>query len=229
MLFPDPDKSQAVLIGVSRHTYLDYLPTVDNNLKALSSVLMSASSWSLPENSHCRVVPDPENVDEVVCTVRHAARAASDALVVSVPGVYFFTRPEGDPTPGLDYSTGDKPTESHEVCRPPQSGGGCAAAGWRWSIPASEEIRTTLRLDGAGTDRALAGGLRVKADCDVTVEWDVIAGKRRVVNGTLVSQDLQHLADSLPREVENIEVTARRTDTATCEARLYWDDAGLTP
>lgn len=487
MLFPEAERSQAVLIGASRHRHLDDLPNVENNLTALSTVLMSASSWSLAENSHCRVVRDPETVDEVVHAVRHAARAASDALFVyyaghglldprngdlslslvgsrsqepytavlfeylrreihgsrasrrivvldccygarafrgmsdpsghlleqalvhgtylvsaagetrealaddgeghtaftgelirlcrqgiaegpevldmdtlfrhveaemraksrpiprqrvfdhadrlalvrnrahgmqtsaappaeesapagvqppppgagptsggqgdepdeepSVPPpsgagptpgghgdgpdeepsartppgagpapggrpsvrnslrsvlvffavlavgmvlVYFAYRPEGDPTPGLDYSAGDKPTESHEMCRPPQAGGGCTAAGWSWDVPASQGIRTTLELDGAGKDRALAGSLRLEADCDATVEWDVTVGARRVEGGTLVPDDSQFLTESIPRDVETVEVTAQRTDTATCGARLHWDDAGLS-
>ncbi|WP_326797719.1 caspase family protein [Streptomyces sp. NBC_01808] len=459
MFFPDADKSQAVLIGVSRHRHLDNLPTVRNNLTALSSVLMSDSSWSLPENSHCRVVRDPENVDDVVHAVRYAARAASDSLfvyyaghglidprngdlslslvksrsqepytavlyeylrreilssrasrrivvldccfgarafpamgdptghlleqaqvhgtylisaagetrealaddgegftaftgelvrlcrqgisdgpelldldtifrhieaemraksrpiprqriadhagrlalvrnpayrqgppaaspsaegeketegarsspsepesapggngrspdgessaepaeaapgrvgcghglliffallLVGVLGAYFFIRPEGDPTPGLDYSNGDRPTENHEMCRPPQSGGGCQAAGWRWNIPASEKIRTTLRPDDAGTDRVLGGNLRLEADCDATVKWTVTADTRPVEHGTIVSEDTHYFTESLPPDVEKIEITAQRTDTETCDGRLYWVDAGLT-
>ncbi|MGF0174417.1 caspase, EACC1-associated type [Streptomyces sp. Marseille-Q5077] len=85
---PDPAKSRAVLIGVTR--YADAarwqpLPAIAANLADLKAVLTDPDLWGLaPE--HCDVIEDPEDPTEVLVRVLSAASEAEDTVVVYFAG-----------------------------------------------------------------------------------------------------------------------------------------------
>ncbi|MEV7613365.1 caspase family protein [Streptomyces sp. NPDC089799] len=82
---PDPQRSQAVLVGVSRYDHHPGLEAVEGNLKALHRILVSPGHLGLPA-SHCRVVRDPGNADEVMAALEAAADRATDTLVFYYAG-----------------------------------------------------------------------------------------------------------------------------------------------
>jgi hypothetical protein len=80
---PLPHNSYAVLIGVADHapeSGLRPLPAVDRGLLELRDVLADDRIWGLPTN-RCRIVR-PHNREQLLGPVAHAARHASDCLVV---------------------------------------------------------------------------------------------------------------------------------------------------
>ncbi|MET9793776.1 caspase family protein [Streptomyces canus] len=84
-VLPDPGASRAVLVGTSRFEYLEPLPAVANNLRALADLLCSPLSLQLPAQ-HVTVVEDPAAAHTVVGAVRQAATGASDTLIVYFAG-----------------------------------------------------------------------------------------------------------------------------------------------
>ncbi|MGW0394312.1 caspase family protein [Streptomyces sp. NPDC003042] len=82
---PDTDRSQAVLVGVSRYDHHPGLPAVGGNLRALERILTSADHLGLPAGS-CRVVPDPGNADEVMVALEAAVERATDTLIFYYAG-----------------------------------------------------------------------------------------------------------------------------------------------
>ncbi|MFF7550639.1 caspase domain-containing protein [Streptomyces canus] len=84
-VLPDPGASRAVLVGTSRFEYLEPLPAVANNLRALADLLCSPLSLQLPAR-HVTVVEDPAAAHTVVGAVRQAAAEASDTLIVYFAG-----------------------------------------------------------------------------------------------------------------------------------------------
>lgn len=85
---PDPERSRAVLIGVSDYTDpgLPPLPTVWNNLIDLRELLTSPSGTGLPENTHCTPVSNPSDPVTASRALRRAASEASDLLLVYYAG-----------------------------------------------------------------------------------------------------------------------------------------------
>ncbi|MFA1541322.1 caspase, EACC1-associated type [Actinomadura monticuli] len=81
----DPERSRAVLIGVSQYTSLPALPAVRNNVEGLRRVLCDPRVWGLPERN-CVVLVDPQNAAQIVDTVERAAQDAEDALLVYYAG-----------------------------------------------------------------------------------------------------------------------------------------------
>jgi hypothetical protein len=80
---PLPHLSYAVLIGVADHapeSGLRPLPAVDRGCLELRDVLGDSQIWGLPTN-RCQIVR-PQNREELLDPVAHAARQASDCLVV---------------------------------------------------------------------------------------------------------------------------------------------------
>ncbi|GII21752.1 YqgE/AlgH family protein [Planosporangium mesophilum] len=69
----DPNRSRAVLVGAGAYTQLQPLPTVADNLSGLGDVLTDARLWGLPA-ANCHLVGDPATPQEVVRTLRTAAR-----------------------------------------------------------------------------------------------------------------------------------------------------------
>ncbi|MFK4106859.1 caspase domain-containing protein [Streptomyces sp. NPDC019531] len=84
-VLPDPGASRAVLVGTSRFEYLEPLPAVANNLRALADLLCSPLSLQLPAQ-HVTVVEDPAAAHTVVGAVRQAAAEAGDTLIVYFAG-----------------------------------------------------------------------------------------------------------------------------------------------
>jgi hypothetical protein len=84
-VLPDPGASRAVLVGTSRFEYLEPLPAVANNLRALADLLCSPLSLQLPAE-HVTVVEDPVAAHAVVGAVRQAATEAGDTLIVYFAG-----------------------------------------------------------------------------------------------------------------------------------------------
>ncbi|MEV0179113.1 caspase family protein [Streptomyces sp. NPDC050625] len=85
---PDPAKSRAVLIGVTRYAdpaRWQPLPAVAANLADLKKVLTDPDLWGLPPE-HCDVIEDPEDPTEVLVRVLSAANSAEDTVVVYFAG-----------------------------------------------------------------------------------------------------------------------------------------------
>ena len=81
----DPERSRAVLIGVSEYTALPDLPAVRNNLDGLKRALGNPQVWGLPERN-CVVLADPWDAEQIVDAVERAAQEAEDALLVYYAG-----------------------------------------------------------------------------------------------------------------------------------------------
>ncbi|MFE4356524.1 SAV_2336 N-terminal domain-related protein [Kitasatospora sp. NPDC056800] len=83
--FPDPRRSAALFIGVDNYRTLPPVPAAHQAVLEMRALLTSESSWNLsPE--HCRVLLNPESVEEVLRAVRDAGRLAEDALLVYFVG-----------------------------------------------------------------------------------------------------------------------------------------------
>jgi hypothetical protein len=82
---PSPDGSRAVLIGVHRYSELDDLPAVERNVRRLRELFTDPDLWGLPDD-HCVTVLDDDDPRTIPGTIREAARAASDLLVVYYAG-----------------------------------------------------------------------------------------------------------------------------------------------
>jgi hypothetical protein len=82
---PDPQASQAVLIGVANYVVLEPLPAVGNNLSALQAVLTDRQIWGLPEEN-CRLVREPQTADTVFDILQSASNLATDTLVFYFAG-----------------------------------------------------------------------------------------------------------------------------------------------
>ncbi|WP_405189885.1 caspase, EACC1-associated type [Streptomyces anulatus] len=93
-LLSDPDRSEAVLIGVHDYTSLENLPAVAQNLEGLRAALTDPEVWGLPDTA-CTVISQPRSVGEVLDTVRDKARRAEDTLLVYYAG-HGLTDPHTD-------------------------------------------------------------------------------------------------------------------------------------
>jgi Caspase domain len=87
MPLPDPIRSRAILIGVSRfeHPELDSLPAVANNLSDLADVLTSPDSGVFATD-RCQVVHNPPEIGAVARPLMDAASRAEDVLFVYYAG-----------------------------------------------------------------------------------------------------------------------------------------------
>ncbi|MFJ2435520.1 caspase family protein [Streptomyces anulatus] len=93
-LLSDPDRSEAVLIGVHDYTSLENLPAVAQNLAGLRAALTDPEVWGLPDTA-CTVISQPRSVGDVLDTVRDKARRAEDTLLVYYAG-HGLTDPHTD-------------------------------------------------------------------------------------------------------------------------------------
>lgn len=87
MRLPDPQRSYAVLIGISTYHFseLTDLPAVHRNLDALAGVLTDQALGWLPAE-RCVVLSDPTDVRVVYRTLRRYAAIAEDTLLVYFAG-----------------------------------------------------------------------------------------------------------------------------------------------
>ncbi|MER7542466.1 SAV_2336 N-terminal domain-related protein [Spirillospora sp. NPDC127506] len=85
---PDPERSRAVLIGVSEYAALPDLPAVRNNLNGLKELLCDPQVWGLPEHN-CVVLTEPRSETDILNAVERAAREAEDTLLVYYAGHNF--------------------------------------------------------------------------------------------------------------------------------------------
>ncbi len=93
-LLSDPDRSEAVLIGVHDYTSLESLPAVAQNLEGLRAALTDPEVWGLPDAA-CTVISQPRSVGDVLDTVRDKVRRAEDTLLVYYAG-HGLTDPHTD-------------------------------------------------------------------------------------------------------------------------------------
>ncbi|MGW6489650.1 caspase family protein [Streptomyces sp. NPDC055056] len=84
-VLPDPGASRAVLVGTSRYQYLEQLPAVSNNLKALAGLLRGPLTLNLPPE-HVSVVENVQDLPTVMDAIRQVARDATDTLIVYFAG-----------------------------------------------------------------------------------------------------------------------------------------------
>lgn len=90
----DPERSEALLIGVHSYSTLEDLPAVARNLEGLSTVLNDPAVWGLPSD-RCTVLAQPRSAQEVLDTVQEVARRAQDTLLVYYAG-HGLTDPHTD-------------------------------------------------------------------------------------------------------------------------------------
>ncbi|MFJ9607282.1 SAV_2336 N-terminal domain-related protein [Kitasatospora sp. NPDC101176] len=83
--FPDPRRSAALLIGVSRYPSMPELPHVPRTVTDLAALLSSPNSWGLSPD-RCHVLLDPGSRTEALEAIREATRQATDALLVYFAG-----------------------------------------------------------------------------------------------------------------------------------------------
>ncbi|MFE1173343.1 caspase family protein [Streptomyces sp. NPDC058773] len=84
-VLPDPNRSEALLIGVHTYTALDDLPAVSGNLDGLREVLTDPTVWGLP-TKQCTVLSQPDSARRVLDAVQDSARRAQDTLLVYYAG-----------------------------------------------------------------------------------------------------------------------------------------------
>jgi hypothetical protein len=82
---PDPARSRAVLIGVSRYHRLPAIDAAGPDVTDLAALLMQPEVWGLPAG-HCTVVEDPRSAADLLDPIHDAALAAEDALLVYFVG-----------------------------------------------------------------------------------------------------------------------------------------------
>ncbi|MEU5994675.1 SAV_2336 N-terminal domain-related protein [Spirillospora sp. NPDC047418] len=81
----DPERSRAVLIGVSDYGSLPDLPAVRNNLVGLKDLLSDPLVWGLPARNFV-VLEQPHHQNVVLDAVERAAHEAEDALLIYYSG-----------------------------------------------------------------------------------------------------------------------------------------------
>ncbi|MFJ7153970.1 caspase family protein [Streptomyces sp. NPDC101118] len=82
---PLPERSRAVLIGVSAYGHLDALPGVRANLQDLAAELKNPAVWGLSAE-HCNVTCDPATSTQALAPLRAAVGEARDTLLVYYSG-----------------------------------------------------------------------------------------------------------------------------------------------
>ncbi|RZU49406.1 caspase domain-containing protein [Krasilnikovia cinnamomea] len=82
---PDPARSFAVLIGVSRYRHLDDLPTVRDNLVDLRAALTDPGLGGLPPD-RCELILDPPDAGHVLQVLHDRAERAGDTLLIYFAG-----------------------------------------------------------------------------------------------------------------------------------------------
>ncbi|KUO14019.1 caspase, EACC1-associated type [Streptomyces sp. DSM 15324] len=92
---PDPDRSNAVLIGVGAYTELPRLPQVGVGLRELS-LLFTDPSEGIFSGARTTVLPDPDDGAAVLGVVAHAATSAVDTLLVYFAGHGLYDSVSGE-------------------------------------------------------------------------------------------------------------------------------------
>ncbi|MBT2395951.1 esterase-like activity of phytase family protein [Streptomyces sp. ISL-100] len=82
---PDPQRSAAVLIGVSDYVHLDPLPATKTGALKLWQLLTDPAVLGLPAD-RCNVIPNPQHPYELLRAVSTAAADAEDTLLVYYAG-----------------------------------------------------------------------------------------------------------------------------------------------
>ncbi|MFI8100839.1 caspase family protein [Streptomyces sp. NPDC086023] len=82
---PWPERSRAVLIGVSEYDHLEALPGVKANVQDLAAELRDPAVWGLAAE-HCTVTCDPATSTQALVPLRAAVREARDTLLVYYSG-----------------------------------------------------------------------------------------------------------------------------------------------
>lgn len=87
MALPDPHRSRAVLVGISDYAHADLaaMPAADAGAEHLARLLRDPSVWGLPQE-HVTVLGRGTTQERVLTTVRDAALATQDTLVVYFAG-----------------------------------------------------------------------------------------------------------------------------------------------
>ncbi|MEU1184892.1 SAV_2336 N-terminal domain-related protein [Streptomyces sp. NPDC005820] len=92
---PDPDRSNAVLIGVGAYTELPRLPQVGVGLRELSLLLTDPSEGTF-SGARTTVLPDPDDGAAVLGVLAHAAISAEDTLLVYFAGHGLYDSVSGE-------------------------------------------------------------------------------------------------------------------------------------
>ncbi|MET8779536.1 caspase family protein [Nocardia sp. NPDC004654] len=115
---PDPQRSRAVLVGVSRYPKMSearQLPAVEASVLELAKLLCDKAIWGLPPEN-CVVLQNSADADTVVQAIRSAASTATDALVFYYAG-HGLSDPVMDDGLGLALSSSYEPGGTHTALR----------------------------------------------------------------------------------------------------------------
>ncbi|GAA1782195.1 caspase, EACC1-associated type [Actinomadura chokoriensis] len=81
----DPERSRAVLIGMSDYSSLPDLPAVRNNLAGVKDLLSDPLVWGLPDRN-CVVLAQSHDENLILHTIERAASEAEDVLLIYYAG-----------------------------------------------------------------------------------------------------------------------------------------------
>ncbi len=155
-------------------------------------------------------------------------------LVFGVVALLTYQVATSDPTPGLDYASGDKPREmGQSICG--ADTGPCPPTGFKWTVPASGVVQTRFEREDTDERTELRGWARLKGwylhdfqDCPAVTEWSLVADGEPMSQGRIVAGvPDQDIAGTAPREARAIVFTIRRTDSLACGSIFQWIYAGL--
>jgi hypothetical protein len=160
----DPASSRVVLVGGTRYTNLPPLPTVANNLSALTAAVSDPELWGLPAGQ-CTTIRDPATPHAIDEAVRDAAGAVRpDGLLL----FYFAGHGMIDPRTGALHLavTGTDRNAVHSTAVPFE---------WvrRWFLDAPAGARVVIldccysgrATDGMGEPAAIADQIEIDRTC----------------------------------------------------------------
>ncbi|MER5472487.1 SAV_2336 N-terminal domain-related protein [Streptomyces sp. NPDC002685] len=92
---PDPQRSNAVLVGTGLYTELTDLPQVHTGIRDLALLLSHPSDGAFSDD-RVMVLENPENASEILDVVQHAAASADDTLLVYYAGHSLYDSVSGE-------------------------------------------------------------------------------------------------------------------------------------
>lgn len=131
-------------------------------------------------------------------------------------------------TRGIQYVSGTRPFIEDSECDDVDSGS-CywRREYWTWKLAPGTPMETTVRPSSPGAARGVAGYVSVRAGCaDAEVAWRIYVGGAAVASGTVEHGPPREVVPTrrLTPPIEEVRITARRTDSASCPAVFVWSD-----
>ncbi|MFF3411220.1 SAV_2336 N-terminal domain-related protein [Streptomyces sp. NPDC002742] len=108
---PDPERSNAVLVGTGLYTELTDLPQVHAGLRDLALLLSHPSDGAF-FGERVMVVENPETASEILDVVQHAAASADDTLLVYYAGHGLYDSVSGELSLALRSTRANAPVNA---------------------------------------------------------------------------------------------------------------------